>query len=426
MLTPEGYMPRIADAKVERMLGTFGAVCVEGPRWCGKTWTAMNHAVSAINVSAGALSMGERAAMEADPSFALRGETPRLIDEWQDWPSLWDRTKIEVDRSRESGRFILTGSSTPATKGVSHSGIGRIGTVRMHPMSLFESGDSTGEVSVARLFEGGAASSEPCDVDLGAMAGLMARGGWPYLVGKDAESVATANADYVSKTAADACKLDGTTRGRSVRKMEMLIRSLARNESTIATDVTLLEDIAEYDDESVSVPTLASYSDALGRLFFTEDQPSFATSIRSPNRVGKSPKRRLADPSLAMAALGLTPEKLLDDPRTYGFMFESLCARDLGIYAEAHGGRLFHYRDERGREVDAVVEMPDGRWGAFEIKTRFNKTDEAAEGLKNVKRYFESRGWPGPSFMCVVCAVAPCAFTRQDGVHVVPVTALGP
>ncbi|MDO5862036.1 MAG: DUF4143 domain-containing protein [Thermoplasmata archaeon] len=424
-LTPEGYMPRLIDEQMEKYMRTFGAVCVEGPMWCGKTWMARNHVNSEINISDERLNLAMSAALEEDPRISFKGESPRLIDEWQLIPRIWDGIRNEVDRSRESGRFVLSGSSTPLKDRKAHSGAGRIGSLRMHTMSLLESKDSTGEVSLSGMFDKKEIGSEPVDMTLEDMAYLMIRGGWPYLIGASEETAVLANLDYIDKTVKNACRLDDATR-RDAGKMEMLIKSLGRNESTVASGATILSDIEEYEDDTVSEPTMISYTDILKRMFVIENQPSFASSIRDPDRVGKSPKRRLADPSMAIAAMRMGPERLLGDPRTYGLMFESLCARDLRIYAETIGGSLFHYRDNNGREVDAVVELPDGRWGAFEIKTRSNKTDEAAESLKKVAKYFENQDWTPPTFLCVICATAPAAYTRQDGVHVVPITTLKP
>ncbi len=419
-LTPPGYRPRLIEGRMDLLMESFGAVCVEGPRWSGKTWMSLRYARSQVNISE--LSDVQKIALASNPHSVLKGDTPRLVDEWQDEPRLWDAVKTEVDSSPGKGRFILTGSSSPEKKHMHHSGVGRIGVVRMRPMSLYESGDSDGAVSLKGMFDGAPVVNDPHDVTLDDIACLMVRGGWPGLIGAKAESAEEVNRDYVRRTVLDAASIDG--KRRDSRKMGMLMRSLARNESTTASNETILNDMQEYDDSSLSAPSLALYRDALERLFLVDDQPAFSSNVRAADRVGKSSKRHLVDPSLPIAALGLGKDRLLDDPRTYGLMFESLCVRDLKIYAESLGGSVFHYRDATGREADAIVEMPDGRWGAFEVKTRLNKSEEGAKSLKRMADYVESKGWRKPEFLCVLCGESPVAFTRPDGVHVVPVTSL--
>ncbi len=419
-LTPSGYRPRLIEGRMDLLMESFGAVCVEGPRWCGKTWTSLRYAKSQVNVSE--LSDVQRAALASDPRSILKGDSPRLVDEWQEDPRLWDAVKTEVDSSREKGRFILTGSSAPEKKHMHHSGVGRIGALRMRPMSLYESGDSVGTVSLKGMFDGSPVADEPREATLDGIACLMVRGGWPGLIGSGIESAEIVNRDYVRRTVLDAAAIDG--KRRDSRKMGMLMRSLARNESTTASNETIMADMQEFDDSSLSAPSLALYRDALERLFLADDLPAFSSNVRAADRVGKSPKRHLVDPSIPIAALGLGKDRLLDDPRTYGLMFESLCVRDLKVYAESLGGTVFHYRDATGREADAVVEMPDGRWGAFEVKTRLNKSEEGAKSLKRLAKHAESRGWKAPEFLCVLCGESPIAFTRPDGVHVVPITSL--
>lgn len=360
---------------------------------------------------------------EIDPSFALDGDEPHLVDEWQEVPSMCDAVRARVDEGTGKGRFILTGSSTPKTKGVRHSGNGRIGTVRMGTMSLFESGDSDGSVSLASMFDGSFRNVAGRHPSLEGFVNFSVRGGWPGAVGLGIAEAVEFNRSYVRNISErDVAHMDDCE--RNSRKFAMLIRSLARNESTVAGIATLVRDMKEEDDTTVSQPTVGDYLDALGRLFLTCDQPAFDPNHRSSKRVGKSSKRHLADPSLAIAALEMTPEMLIRDLNTFGFMFEALCERDLRVYAEADRGRLMHYRDADGREIDAVVEMPDGRWGAFEVKLGTNQIDEAAESLLSCSRYFAKGGGSVPEFLCVVCGMSSAAYRRPDGVYVVPITSL--
>jgi predicted AAA+ superfamily ATPase len=365
-----------------------------------------------------------RRLISINTSYALDGDIPHLIDEWQEIPPIWDAVRFETDKTSQKGRYILCGSSTPCRKGVMHSGTGRIGTVRMRTMSLFESGNSDGSVSLSGLFNSRFENTIPRKTSLDHLIGLTVRGGWPGTIGMNVKEAATAVGRYpVSVSNNDASRLDG--KDRNARKIQMLMRSLARNESTVVSDKTIRRDMKEHDDEDISDVTVAEYVSVLDRLFMLDEQPAFNPNLRSSVRVGKSPKRHLADPSISVAVLELTPKMLFDDLRTYGFMFEAMCERDLGIYSEANGGRLFHYRDSNGREIDAVVEMPDGRWGAFEIKLGTDGIDEAAEKLLKMKKFIESysEGRP-PSVLCVISGLSSGAYVREDGVYVVPITAL--
>ena len=422
-LTPAGYLPRIVDAQIERALQAFGAVCVEGPKWCGKTWASLAHAASVYYVGDPARGFQNRDLAQLDPSLVLAGDEPRLIDEWQEVPALWDAVRFEVDKAGRRGRFLLSGSSTPQLKGVMHSGTGRIASIRMRPMSLFESGDSTGAVSLAGLFEGPLEARATGDVELGTLARLIVRGGWPGALGMDVALAAELSRSYLQQLCEqDINRIDGRT--RDPHKMQLLVRSLARNESTIANNSTIRRDMLQFDDDTLSPDTLADYLSALYRVFAVVDQPAFDPNMRSSARVGKKPKRHLADPSLAAAALGANPEALIGDLKTFGFLFEALCERDLDIYAQASGGRLLHYRDGDGREADAVVELPDGRWGAFEVKLGAHQIDDAAHSLLGLRAAIERQGARTPSVLAVVCGLTSFAYTRPDGVAVVPITAL--
>lgn len=418
------YRPRAVDDEVERYLNTFGAVCVEGPKWCGKTWTSAHHSASAFYIGDPASNFQNRRLAEMSPSAVLEGESPRLLDEWQEVPSLWDAMRYEVDRRAERGQFILTGSSTPVRKGILHSGAGRIGKLRMRTMSLFESGDSSGKVSLKDICDGKFTSVLTGDVDLRDLARYVVRGGWPGNI-----DVAPENAGLLPESYINAILDDDVQRIDNVkydiRKMRMLLRSLARNESTTATNKKLLDDIKEYDDENIDGNTLAVYLDVLNRLFLLDNQLPYSVNIRSSVRIKQSEKRHFCDPSLACALLKATPEKLIGDLNTFGFMFEGLCERDLKVYAQAFGGSLFHYQDYKNREIDAVIDL-DGRWCAFEIKLGANQIDEAAAALVKIKDDLLKDGGIAPSVLCVICGLSNAAYMRSDGVYVVPVTALRP
>lgn len=419
------YLKRTIDAQIAEALEVFGGVCIEGPKWCGKTWAALNAAKSVFYVGDPAGNFQNRRLAEIDPTVALTGEKPHLIDEWQEVPSLWDAVRFDVDQAQGKGSYLLSGSSVPVQRGVMHTGTGRICIIRMHPMSLAESGDSSAQVSLACLFGGDLKARQTGNVELSTLARLIVRGGWPGNLQVSAAKSGAAPRAYIEQVAErDASRLDN--KSRDPHKMMMLLRSLARNESTLASMATLRRDIQEYDDDDVSDNTVAEYLTVLNRIFAVYEQPAFNPHMRSSVRVGKKPKRHLADPSLAAAALRVTPERLMGDLETFGFLFEALCERDLNIYAQALGGSLYHYRDALNREIDAVVELPDGRWGAFEIKLGANQIDGAAAGLLALKKDMEEdQSAIPPSILVVICGMSSFAYTRPDGVMVVPITALG-
>ncbi|OUO93563.1 DUF4143 domain-containing protein [Cloacibacillus sp. An23] len=418
------YKERIIDKKVDEYLAAFGAVCIEGPKWCGKTWTSSYHCNSEIYIGDPAGNFQNRHLAEIAPELVLEGETPRLIDEWQEVPPLWDAVRYKVDETHQRGQFILTGSATPNHKGILHSGAGRIGRLRMRPMSLYESGDSSGCVSLEKLCSGEITPSMTGTVDLRELIKLIIRGGWPGSLGLLLEQAALLPSEYLNAVIDDdVYRIDGVRRDTS--KMRLLLRSLARNESTTVSNKTLVRDIKAIDDEDIDADTVASYLDILKRLFITDNQPPFASNIRSSVRVKQSEKRHLADPSLACALLKATPDGLLNDLETLGFLFEALCERDLRIYAESFGGSLYHYQDYKNNEIDAVIEMPDGNWCAFEIKLGANQIDAAAASLLKIqKQTAESPGSKPPSVLCVICGMANAAYKRPDGVFVAPPTAL--
>ncbi len=420
----QNYLPRVIDAKIEEYLKTFGAVCVEGPKWCGKTWTSLFHSNSQIFIGDPAGNFQNRKLAEMSPALVLEGEKPRLIDEWQEVPPIWDAVRHQVDQSPQKGQYILTGSATPNHKGILHSGAGRIAKLRMRPMSLYESGDSSGAISLEKLCRGELTPSMTGEVDLRKLIDLIIRGGWPGSISIPTEQAALLPVEYLNAVIDDdVYRIDGIK--RNTNKMRLLLRSLARNESTTATNRTLKNDIREVDDEDIDVETVKEYLDIFDRLFITDNQPPFSTGVRSSVRVKQAVKRHFCDPSLACALLKATPAGLLGDLETLGFLFEALCERDLKIYAESFGGTLYHYQDYQGREIDAVVELPDSRWCAFEIKLGANQIDAAAQNLLDIQKSFASdpKGKP-PAVLCVLCGLTNAAYQRPDGVYVVPITAL--
>ena len=418
------YKPRIVDKRVEEYLQTFGAVCIEGPKWCGKTWTSLYHSESDIRLGDPAGNFQNRQLAQLAPDAVLEGENPRLIDEWQEVPPIWDAVRHKVDQTGEKGQFILTGSSTPNHKGQLHSGAGRIAKIKMHPMSLYESGDSSGKVSLKELCNDNLKVAMTGDVKLTDIINLIVRGGWPGNIDTPAKTAGIVAEEYLKAIIDDDVhRLDGIKRNKE--KMNLLLRSLARNESTTASKSVLKKDIKAVDSADIDDDTISDYLDIFQRLFLIDNQPPFATKIRSSVRVKQSEKRHFADPSLACALLKATPEKLLNDLETLGFLFEALCERDLKIYAESFGAKLYHYQDYKNREIDAVIEMTDGRWAAFEIKLGANQIDAAAANLIKIRDEIaaEDDGVP-PSVLCVLCGLSNAVYKREDGVYVVPITAL--
>ena len=422
-LDKEQYIPRIIDEEVERYLHTFGAVCIEGPKWCGKTWTSSFHCNSEFLVGNPANSFQNRTLAEISPALVLEGETPRLIDEWQEVPPLWDAVRYTVDQRGKKGQFILTGSATPKRKGVLHSGAGRIGKLRMRPMSLYESGDSSGKVSLRELCEGKLTPSITGDVDLRTLVRLTVRGGWPGNLNISEENISLLPDQYLNAVIDDDVNRIDETR-RDSRKVRLLLRSLARNESTTATNRKLKNDIKEIDDEDIDVETVATYLDIFNRLFLIDNQQPYSARLRSSVRLKQAEKRHFCDPSLTCALLKATPEKLIGDLETFGFLFEALCERDLKIYAESFGASLYHYQDYAGNEIDAIIELPDGSWCGFEIKLGANKIEEAAANLLHIRNSIKKDGGKLPVMLCVLCGLSNAVYQRADGVFVIPLTAL--
>ncbi len=417
------YLPRIIDKSVKSYLATFGAVCIEGAKWCGKTWTANFHSESSVYLGDPAGNFQNKALAKLDPNIVLTGEKPRLLDEWQEVPELWDAVRFEVDKTSQKGQYILTGSATPTQKGVLHSGAGRIATLKMRPMSLFESNDSSGKVSLQAICSEqyhNVVTKQPNLVDI---VRLIIRGGWPgSLAAKQSEYLTLSKAYIDALINHDIYRLEGIN--RNAQKMNLLLRSLARNISTTASINTLKNDIKNVDETTLDNDTISLYLTLFERLFIIDNQPAFASNIRSSTRIKKAEKRHFVDPSLACALLNTSEAMLINDLNTLGFLFESLCVRDLRIYAESFNANLFHYQDYQNDEIDAVIELQNGDWVALEIKLGANQIDTAAKSLLKIRDKIKNAGGKPPKVLCVVCGICRAVYLREDGVYVVPITAL--
>ncbi len=419
----KNYLPRIIDKTVESHLKTFGAVCIEGAKWCGKTWTANTYSKSKIYLGDPSGNFQNKALAKIDPKLVLEGDAPKLIDEWQEVPELWDAVRFEVDQRGEKGQFILTGSATPAQKGILHSGAGRISTLRMRPMSLYESKDSSGQVSLEEICNENYKNIVTPEVSLDSIIKLIIRGGWPgSLDVKEAEDTIVAREYLNAIINHDIYRLEGIN--RNTRKMNLLLKSLARNESTTVSMNTLRKDIKENDEEDLDNDTIALYLTLFERMFLIENQKAFSSNIRSSTRIKQLDKRHFVDPSLAGALLNVSKDMLINDLNTLGFLFEALCERDLRIYAESFNAKLYHYQDYDGNEIDSVIELVNGDWVAIEIKLGSNQIDEAANSLIKIRNKIMNDGGKQPKVLCIVCGICKAAYLRDDGVYVVPITAL--
>ena len=422
MAGDDGYRPRVADAALDTALHVAGAVQIVGPKWCGKTTTAARRAAGAVYFQDPDRRASYAQIAAEQPSLLLQGDKPLLLDEWQDTPTIWDAVRFAVDREPGYGQFILTGSSVPAADEIRHSGTGRFARVVMRPMSLYESGESSGEVSLRTVADGGDIAGRARG-DLSAVAHMIVRGGWPASVVSDDEYAQQRAAAYVdSVIELDVSRVDGVE--KNPRRVRLLLRSLARNESTEAAMTTLRANMAT-DEGSVSTNTIAVYLNALRRLYMIEDQEAWAPAVRSKTALRTAPVRRFCDPSLAAALLGLTSDKLLVDFNTFGMLFESLCVRDLRVYAGAMGASVWHYRDARGLECDAIIELPDGRWGAVEIKLQQRHENDAAANLLRIQSLVRSQHG-GPASFLIIVAADGFAYRRSDGIIVAPITCLMP
>ena len=413
-----GYHKRFNDRVLAGRLKSSGAVLIEGTKGCGKTETATQMAAAVVRFDA---DEQVKIKMSIDPAGVLKGDTPLLLDEWQEYPQIWNYVRREVDERKKKGQFILTGSATPDDEVRRHSGAGRFSVIKMRTMSLFEKGWSTGEVSLEALIKKESPQSGSVLFDLGGLAEMITLGGWPGLIGESAAEGLRFVSDYMSLIAeVDISKV--SDKRRDPYRVTRLLGSLARNISTEATLTALSKDTGG-SDRDIDDETIADYLSALERLMAVDNLPAWNTHIRSSDMLRKSPKRHFADPSMAVGALGLSIDKLLADLNYFGLLFESLAIRDLRIYADATGGKLFHYRDSRGLEIDAVVEYADGTWGAFEVKLGIGAADEAAANLLQFAAKIDTDKVQAPSALTVITGNG-FAYRRPDGVNVVPLSTL--
>ena len=419
------YLARICDEELAFRLESKGAVLVEGPKWCGKTTTSEQQAKSALYLQDPSRKGQYLRLAQIAPAHLLEGEAPRLLDEWQLAPELWDAVRFEVDRRAAFGQFILTGSTTPIKDDRrAHSGTGRIARMRMRTMSLFESGDSNGEVSLRRLFDGEELGISRADVDIDRLAFLVCRGGWPQaLVGSERVMLQQAR-DYLDSVAeVDMSDVDGTKRDPEL--VRALLRSYARMSASQASLPQITADVLEGAGRGSS-STVERYISALHSLFVVEDLRSWNPNLRSKTAVRTSATRHLSDPAIAAAALGAGPRDLVNDLNTFGLLFETLCVRDLRVFAQALDGDVYHYRDKRGLECDAVVHLRDGRYGLVEVKLGGDRLiEEGARSLLKLQGEIDVRKMPAPSFCMVLTGVGDFSYPRDDGVLVVPIATLG-
>ena len=421
----KNYRRRIADDILKRKLEGKGAVLIEGPKWCGKTTTAEQIAASVLYMDDPEKKEQNIIMSELNPKRLLKGDTPRLIDEWQLAPKLWDAIRFEVDHRRELGQFVLTGSAVPAdTKEITHSGTGRFTWLTMRPMSLYESGDSTGEVSLKELFDGMTEIDGASSLDLDRLAFLVCRGGWPQAIDMRDEIALDQAMDYY-----DAVVHSDINRADNVQKnperVKRLMRSYARNQGGQVANTVIAQDIAANDEASIDVETVASYVNALRKIFVVEDMPAWNPNLRSKTAIRSSDTRYYIDPSIAAAALGIGPNDLIADLKTFGFLFETLCVRDLRVFTDALNGGVYHYRDKDGQECDAVIHLRNGKYGLIEIKLGGEKLiEEGAVSLKAMQAKIDTDKMKAPSFLMVLTGTGDYAYRRPDGVLVVPIGCL--
>lgn len=419
------YRKRIADEILLRKLEGKGAVLIEGPKWCGKTTTAEQLAASVLYMDDPQKKEQNIAMSELNPKRLLRGAVPRLIDEWQLAPKLWDAIRFEVDHRGELGQFILTGSAVPAdTKEITHSGTGRFTWLTMRPMSLYESGDSTGDVSLKGLFDGTAEIDGAANLNIERLAFLVCRGGWPQAVDMRDEIALDQAMDYC-----DAVVHSDINRADNVQKnperVRRLMRSYARNQGAQVPNTVLAQDISINDEGSACEETVATYLEALRKIFVVEDMPAWKPNLRSKTAIRSSDTRYYVDPSIATASLGIGPNDLLNDLKTFGFLFEALCVRDLRVFADALNGEVYHYRDKDGQECDAVVHLRNGKYGLIEIKLGGDRLiEEGAKSLKSMEAKIDTDRMNAPSFLMVLTGVGDYAYRRHDGVYIVPIGCL--
>ena len=419
----KNYRPRVLDTLIEQRLNTSGALLIEGPKWCGKTWAARHIANSEVDLQdpdkrAGYLNMADTM-----PSFLLQGAKPRLIDEWQEAPQLWDAIRYDVDKTGEWGQYLLTGSVTPQDQNrPRHSGTGRISRVLMRPMSLYESGESNGTVSISELFRNPTAIAAEGKLDIPAIANAICRGGWPEAVVKATTSELVARNYLSAVTNQDIQRLDGVD--RDPVRVKLFLRSYARNISTLASLATIQKDV-QSNDTTFSEVTLYSYLQALRRMYLIEDVQAWKPSLRSKSAIRTSDKRQFVDPSIAVAAVGGDKDYILNDFEYFGFLFESLVTRDLRIYTQTIDGEIFHYRDKDNLEADLIIRLHNGQWAPVEVKLGSKEIEDGAKHLLTLEQKVDTTVVGKPTFKMVVTG-GQFAYQRPDGVYVVPLSCLRP
>lgn len=425
-LTKKGYNERLIDKELDELLTMFGAVSIEGPKYCGKTWTALNHANSSVLLTKSDNPNSDYQRALVDRELIYTNISPQLIDEWQSIEQIWDDVRTKCDEDGEKGKFILTGSSVPIDSNkIFHSGAGRIYKLNMYTMSLFESGDSEGIVSLMDLFENKNITSRLKEnPTLQKLADLIIRGGWPASLNYKPDSFYRLPESYIVDVLDHDISYDGIKRDKD--KMLMLLKSLARNETTLVTNEKLVNDIENYTNEEnyqISRNTVTDYLNVLENIHLIKNQLPYSEKIRSSVRVGKASKRHFIDPSLACSLLGIKQKQLINDLELFGFMFEALVIRDLRIYIEYLGGNIYHYHDNNtGEEIDAIVELRDGTYGAIEVKLGVGNIENAAKHLVSFANKCEKK----PKFLCVISGMIDYAYQRDDGVYVIPIIGLKP
>jgi len=419
------YRSRIVDSILQDKLEAKGAVLIEGPKWCGKTTTAAQKASSILHMDNPSEKEQNLSLARINPLRLLKGDTPRLIDEWQLAPTLWDTIRYEVDQRAKMGQFILTGSAVPPdTKEITHSGTGRFSWLMMRPMSLFESGDSSGEVSLKELFSGNLDVDGENQNDIEKLAFLICRGGWPGAIElKEKAALQQAFDYYDGVVKSDINRADGNNKNEE--RVKRIMRSFARNQGSQAANTVIASDILSNDSASINEDTVHTYIDALKKIFVIEDMSAWNPNLRSKSAIRTSDTRYYVDPSIAVASLGVGPDDLINDLNTYGLFFETLCVRDLRVFAQSLDGSVYHYKDNTGLECDAVVHLRNWKYGLIEIKIGGETLiNEGAANLKKLAEKIDTTKMKTPSFLMVLTGVGQYAYKREDGVLVVPIGCL--
>ena len=419
------YKKRVADKLLEKKLKSKGAVLIQGAKWCGKTTTAEQIAKSVLYMAQPENKSQNLILSDINPTKLLEGEVPRLIDEWQIAPKLWDAIRFEIDHRNKEGNFILTGSSVPADMTeVTHTGTGRFAWLTMRPMSLYESGESNGEISLEELFKSEKSISSTNKLSLEDIAFLCCRGGWPRSIFMEKEIALEQAVDYYDAVVySDISRVDGIK--RDPERVKKLMRAYSRNIGTSAANETIKNDMINNDVASLDTDTIYTYIEALKKIFVIEEVSSWNPNLRSQTAIRSSNTRYFVDPSIATASLGIGPNDLLNDLRTFGFIFEALCIRDLRVYAESLDGNVYHYRDANGLECDAVIHLRNGSYGLIEIKLGGDKLiNEGVDNLKNMYKKIDIDKMKNPSFMMVLTATGNYAYKREDGIYIVPIGCL--